>query len=297
MPSLRNRSKLRSVRPVRTSPTNPEATSALILCWTGTLCRSISLACLACSAAISATADVPDFNREVRPLLSDRCLACHGPDGTHREADLRLDDFSSMTADRDGYRVVVPGDPSSSELLDRITSKDEDLMMPPPHLGKPLSAKEIDILRRWIAGGAEVKKHWAYVPPISRPAPNVTGKAWPKNWIDTFVLARLEKEGLKPSPDADPITAIRRLHFDLTGLPPSPKTVALFAKNPSDSAWEKLVDQLLMTDAHAERMTVYWLDLVRFADTVGYHGDQDHNSSPYRDWVIDAFADLSLIHI
>ena len=236
-------------------------------------------------------ADVPDFNREVRPLLSDRCLACHGPDASHREAELRLDSYASMTSDRGDYQVVVPGKPETSELLKRITSSDEDVVMPPPGHGKSLTAVEIDVLRRWIAGGAEVKQHWAYVPLQNRPAPNVRQLSWPRNWIDAFILSRLESEQLQPSPDADPVTLIRRLHFDLTGLPPTPDAVTRFVRDPSDAAFQKLVDQLLASDAHAERMTAYWLDLVRYADTVGYHGDQDHNSSPYRDWVIDAFAD------
>lgn len=236
-------------------------------------------------------ADSPDFAKEVRPLLSDRCLACHGPDNKHREADLRLDEFSSMTRDRDGYAVVVPGHPEKSELIKRIMSGDPDLVMPPEHLGKKLTEQEKDVLRRWIASGAKVERHWAYVPPQSQPAPNVKDKGWPRNWIDLFILSRLEREGLQPSPDADNVTLVRRLYFDLTGLPPAPEDVNRFVGNPSDRAWEKLVDELLAGDEHAERMTAYWLDLVRFADTVGYHGDQDHNISPYRDWVIEAFAD------
>ena len=232
-----------------------------------------------------------DFHREVRPLLSDRCLSCHGPDATHREADLRLDEFESIVADRDGYAVVVPGKPEDSELIKRVTSTDEDQVMPPAHLGKPLSSEEVDILRRWIASGAEVETHWAYVPPKPLPAPNVKDIRWAENWIDAFILRRLESEGLAPSRDADPRTLIRRLYFDLTGLPPSPPVVAKFQSDPSDEAYERIVDELLSSDAYAERMAMYWLDLVRFADTVGYHGDQDHNITPYRDWVIDAFAD------
>ncbi|APZ94702.1 PSD1 and planctomycete cytochrome C domain-containing protein [Fuerstiella marisgermanici] len=235
-------------------------------------------------------AEPPDFNREVRPLLSDRCLACHGPDAAHREAELRLDDFKSMTADRGDYAVVVPGKPEASELLKRITSDDEDLVMPPKHLGKSLTEAEVDILHRWIASGAEINPHWAYVPPKNQPTPEVKTPEWPIHWVDNFVLARMETEGLQPSPGADPVTLMRRVHFDLTGLPPQPKVVAAFAQDPSDEAYEKVVDQLLASDAATERMAMYWLDLVRYADTVGYHGDQDHNISPYRDWVIDAFA-------
>ena len=235
-------------------------------------------------------AEPPDFYREVRPLLSNRCLACHGPDASHREADLRLDDFEGLTTDRGGYAVVVPDDPRKSELLKRVSSSDPDIVMPPPHVDQRLSAREIDILRRWIASGAEVKPHWAYVPPKSRPAPNVKNTQWSRNWIDFFILSRLEREGLTPSADADHVTLLRRLHFDLTGLPPTPSVVEKFTQSPSDKAYEQLIDNLLAGDAHAEHMAAYWLDLVRFADTVGYHGDQDHNISPYRDWVIDAYA-------
>ena len=234
---------------------------------------------------------VSDFNRDVRPLLSDRCISCHGPDEAHREADLRLDEADSATGDRDGYQVIKPGNATLSEMMNRITSDDPDVVMPPPHLGKPLNAKEIDILRRWIDAGAEFQPHWAYVKPKSHATPKVEQTAWPTNWIDNFILARLESEQLKPSPDADPATLIRRLYLDVTGLPPSVVETTAFTKNPTSKNYERIVDQLLATDAHAEQLATYWLDLVRFADTVGYHGDQDHNITPYRDWVIDAFAE------
>ncbi|MEQ9412081.1 MAG: PSD1 and planctomycete cytochrome C domain-containing protein [Fuerstiella sp.] len=268
-------------------PSFSAAKAAAGLSW---LRSSVVVLLLGCPALTAAAAEPPDFNRQVRPLLSDRCFACHGPDATHREADLRLDQFESYTADRDGYQVVVPGKPQKSELLNRITSSDPDLVMPPAHLGKALTAEETDILRRWIEAGAETQAHWAYVAPQNRPAPNVKQSSWPRNWIDAFILARLESEQLQPSADADPVVLVRRLYFDLTGLPPDPEVVDRFAAEPTDAAYEQLVNQLLSSDAHAERMAVYWLDLVRFADTVGYHGDQDHNISPYRDWVIDAFA-------
>lgn len=235
--------------------------------------------------------DSPDFQKVIRPLLSDRCLSCHGPDAHHREADLRLDDFESMTSDRGGYSVVVPGKPSAGELVNRITSDDPDLVMPPPHLGKALSSEEVQLLKQWIVDGAELQPHWAYVMPKEHPTPQVKAAHWPNGWIDEFILQRLEQEGLSPSPDADAVTLIRRLYLDLTGLPPTPEEVAQFLVLPSEAAYEQLVDRLLRSDAHAERLTIYWLDLVRYADTVGYHGDQDHNISPYRDWVIEAFAD------
>ena len=201
-------------------------------------------------------ADAPNFNRDVRPILSDRCFACHGPDAVHREADLRLDDFQSLTRDRDGYNVVTPKNPGASELISRITTDDPDLRMPPPELGKDLTDAEIEILRQWIAGGAEVRAHWAYVPPENRPAPTPKRIFWASNWIDQFVLSRLDRENLVPSADADAVTLLRRLYFDLTGLPPKPADVAQFAADPSEAKYKQIVDRLLESDAHAERLAV-----------------------------------------
>ncbi len=251
-----------------------------------------TVCCLAVSLlSVDAPADnQPDFNREVRPLLSDRCFSCHGPDEAERAAELRLDQMESLVAQRGGYQVVVPGQPDKSELLTRITTTDDDLRMPPSGHGKPLTEEEIDTLRRWIAGGAEMHDHWAFVPPRHHATQAVKDESWPLNWIDSFVLAGLEAQNLQPSVQADPVTLMRRLHFDLTGLPPDQTTVDRFVSEPTASVYEKLVDQLLAADAAAERLAMYWLDLVRYADTVGYHGDQDHPISPYRDWVIDAFA-------
>lgn len=222
-----------------------------------------------------------DFNRNVRPILSDKCVFCHGPDDKHREADLRLDQAPTAGA----KRVVVPGKPNDSELIRRITSTDPDEQMPPAKSGKTLSAVEVATLRRWIEQGANWQTHWAYVAPIKHEPPRVTDESWPVNWIDRFVLARLEREQLRPAPEADRITLLRRLSFDLRGLPPSLEEID------STPDYEKLVEDFLASDAFGERMTTWWLDLVRYADTVGYHGDQEHHISPYRDWVIDAFID------
>lgn len=238
----------------------------------------------------TAAKEAVDFNRDVRPLLSDRCFSCHGPDEEHREADLRLDRAEELLKDRDGSPAVVPGDADKSTLLQRILSDDPDLRMPPVDSGKSMKPAEIDILRRWITDGATITDHWAFVPPQRHPVPSVERDDWLANWIDAFILARLEAEGLTPSPSADAVTLMRRLHFDLTGLPPSPDTVAQFIIAPSENAYEEVVDRLLKSDSSAEQLAVYWLDLVRYADTVGYHGDQDQPISPYRDWVIDAFA-------
>ena len=230
-----------------------------------------------------------DFNREIRPILSDKCFACHGPDKKHRKGKLRLDLEESAKDPKKS--AVVPGQPKESELFYRITTDDEEELMPPADSGKSLTAKEKELLRRWIAEGAPWSEHWAYVPPQKHKLPTVKKTKWPTNWIDRFSLSHMEKSSQKPAPDADPVTLVRRLHFDLTGLPPEPGVVDAFEANPTLKAYEALVDRLLASKHYGERMALYWLDLVRFADTVGYHGDQDHSISPYRDWVIDAFND------
>ena len=238
-------------------------------------------------------ADQPavDFNRDIRPILSDNCYHCHGPDAAHREADLRLDVEEDALADLGGHYAVVPSAVDKSELVARIVSMDPDERMPPVDSGKKLSASQIDLLRRWIAEGAVWSKPWSYVPPRQLEIPTVKQADWPLNWIDRFVLARLETEGIAPAPEADSVTLIRRLSFDLIGLPPTPAEVGAFVEDRSADAYEQLVDRLLSSPHYGERMAIYWLDLVRYADTVGYHGDQDHNISPYRDYVINAFND------
>jgi hypothetical protein len=231
---------------------------------------------------LTSAADI-DFNRDVRPILSDKCYACHGPDAKHRKADLRLD----VEKDARDSGVIEAGKPDKSYLIERIVAEDEAERMPPKKSGKTLTAKEIDILKRWIAEGAKWADHWAYVPPKRWPVPKT--KHPTANWIDNFIRARLEREGLSPSPEADKRTLARRLYFDLTGLPPTPAAIEAFVNDKDPKAYEKLVDELLASEHYGERMAAYWLDLVRYADTVGYHGDQDHHASPYRDYVIDAF--------
>lgn len=242
-----------------------------------------------CCAAIHAYGSEINFNRDVRPILSDRCFQCHGPDEAARKADLRLDDETAIKADRDGGVIVKPGDPAGSELIRRITSSDESEVMPPHELNKPLTDKDKLTLRQWIAEGAAWSQHWAYEAPVKHETPGVTQTNWPRNWIDNFVLNRLEQERIAPAPDADRVTLLRRVCFDLTGLPPNEEMASAFLKDSSDNAWKTLVDRLLASPEYGERMAVYWLDLVRYADSVGYHGDQTHNISPYRDWVINAF--------
>ena len=232
-----------------------------------------------------------DFNRDVRPLLSDRCFACHGPDATHAKGDLRLDIDESAygKGTKSGKPAIVPGDAAASELVRRIFTSDEDDRMPPSDSHKKLDAKERAILKRWVAEGGKYDQPWAYVPPAIVAPPNLKRKDWPSNFIDPYILGRLEFEGLAPSKDADRATLIRRVTFDLTGLPPTPAQVDAFVNDKSPEAYEKVVDRLLASPHYAERMAAWWLDLVRFSDTVGYHGDQTHNVWPYRDYVINAF--------
>ncbi len=226
-----------------------------------------------------------DFNRHIRPILAENCFFCHGPDKAERQAGLRLDLWEKATATLEsGSRAIVPQEPQRSELLARVTSDDEFSVMPPPETGKKLSAEEIDLLRRWIKQGGEYADHWAYAP-LKRPAvPQVEDEQWPLNPIDRFVLAGLARQGLSPSPEADRMTLSRRLSFDLAGLPPEKVLSDL-----STTRYSQYVDELLQSPRYGERMAMYWLDLVRYADTVGYHGDQDHNISPYRDYVIKSF--------
>jgi hypothetical protein len=234
--------------------------------------------------------DSISFNRDIRPLLSDTCFFCHGPDAGHREADLRLD----VEQDAKEY-AIVPGD-LESELIARITSDDPDQLMPPPESEKHLTKEQIELLTRWVQQGAPYEAYWAYVRPHPRAIPAVESD-WPDSHIDNFILGALETQKIRPADDADRRMLIRRVSFDLTGLPPTPEEVDAFVNDPSPLAYRKLVDRLLASPAYGERMAAYWLDLVRFADTVGYHGDQDHNISPYRDYVIDALNDdLPLDH-
>ena len=239
-----------------------------------------------------------DFNRDIRPILSENCFFCHGPDKHTRKADLRLDTQEGQREVRDGQPVIAPSEAAKSELFRRITSPDADLRMPPAEARKTLKPNQIELIQRWIAEGAVWKQHWAYQPPKKAPTPEVRDAAWSDHAIDRFLLARLDQERLSPSPDADPRTLVRRLHLDLTGLPPTPAEVDAFADSAlrnrgthdsGSSALETLVDRLLASPHYGERMAMHWLDLVRYADTVGYHGDQEHAISPYRDWVIHAF--------
>ncbi len=235
------------------------------------------------------SADSPDFNREVLPLLATKCFTCHGPDAGHRKAGLRLDVEEAAKAKLDSDAVaIVPGDLEASELIARIISEDPDLVMPPPTAKEQLDAQQIETLKRWVAAGAKYEHYWAYRP-IQRDPSVEPDAAWGYNAIDHYILQRLKQEELKPSSEADRKTLIKRLSFDITGLPPTPAEVQAFVNDESPGAYEKLVDRLLDSEHYGEQMAVYWLDLVRYADSVGYHGDQPISVSPFRDYVINAF--------
>ncbi len=241
------------------------------------------------SAAGYVPAAGPDFTRDVRPILSEHCFKCHGPDDAARQANLRLDiRQSAMARSESGNVPIVPGKPNSSEVVRRIFSKDADALMPPPAANKPLTEAKKRILRDWIASGAEYKTHWAFLPPREAPVPSVRRTDWPRNPIDRFVLARLESAGMAPSPEADKYALVRRVYLDLIGLPPTPAQADAFAQDPSPDAYDRLVDRLLASPHYGERWARRWLDLARYADTNGYEKDRPRSIWPYRDWVIGA---------
>ena len=233
-----------------------------------------------------------DFNFHIKPLLSDRCFACHGPDHKARKAGLRLDHKESAFRPIDSLKqtyALYPGNLEKSELFRRISSKQPDFMMPPPESNLHLSGYEIELVKRWIEQGAEWKPHWAFIMPQRGKLPRVVKTDWPKNPIDYFVLTRLEAHNKNPAPQASKEKLIRRLFFDLTGLPPSPAEIDAFLLDQSKGAYEKLVNQLLNSRAYGERMATEWMDLARYAETNGYHHDFERNMWPWRDWVIEAF--------
>ncbi|MCC6491550.1 MAG: PSD1 domain-containing protein [Pirellulales bacterium] len=249
------------------------------------------LALLAMAAQPAAAGEV-DFNRDVRPILAENCFACHGPDPAHREADLRLDAFAAASDDVLGAEsVVTPGDPAGSALIERITSDDPDLRMPPTDSGKELTRDQIELLRRWIAEGARYEQHWAFVAPQRPDVPPVSDSPWVQNPIDAFILARLEHEGLRPSVAADRNTLLRRLSLDLTGLPPTLAELAAYeraaAADPA-AAYAAQVERLLAAPAFGERWARLWLDAARYADSDGFEKDKPRFVWMYRDWVIAA---------
>lgn len=227
-----------------------------------------------------------DFNREIRPILSDNCFACHGPDEKQRMARLRLDTKEGAFS-KPG--VIIPGDAAGSRLIKRISSGNPATVMPPPDSGHQLTAQQISLIRRWVAEGAPWTEHWAYSAPRRVAPPAVSNPVWIRNPIDNFILARLDKEALKPAPAADKTTLLRRVTLDLTGLPPTPAEADAFLADKSPDAYEKVVDRLLASSRYGERMAMQWLDLARYADTHGYHIDSHRDMWPWRDWLIRSF--------
>jgi hypothetical protein len=258
------------------------------------LCRVIPLKrnlnlLIFCLVQAFAWAAPVNFDREVRPILSDACYHCHGPDEKARKAKLRLDTKEGAFRVQDGKAVILPGKSSESELFKRITSADPDEKMPPPDSNRKVTPEQIEKLKRWIDEGAKWETHWAFVAPKKNPLPKVQKVEWPRNGIDYFVLSRLEQESLQPAAEARKETLLRRVSLDLTGLPPTQKEVDDFLNDKSTDAYERAVDRLLASDRYGERMATDWLDVARYADTHGYQADRYRPMWPYRDWVIKAF--------
>jgi len=221
--------------------------------------------------AATITAAPISFNRDIRPILSNNCYQCHGPDSAARKAKLRLDREADSRAElKGGARAIVPGEITESELIYRITTDDADEKMPPADSHRHLTPKQIELLKQWVKEGGKYEGHWAFIPPTAAPFPKVKLKTWPRNGIDHFILARFEAEGLNPSSEADKATLLRRVSFDLTGLPPTLTELDTFLANKSPKAFEKVVDRLLASPRYGEHMARYWLDAARYADTNGY---------------------------
>lgn len=248
----------------------------------------LPLLLLAASTVAGRAADTPDFIREVRPILAAHCFNCHGFDAGARKAGLRLDErAAALRPAKSGASAIVPGHPEASELLLRVTDSADP--MPPAETGKRLTTGEVDILRRWIAAGAEYRPHWAFTAPARPAEPAVRDVRWVRQPIDRFTLARMEREGLQPSPEADSARLLRRVSLDLTGLPPRPEDLRAFLADAAPGAYERAVDRLLASPAYGERMAVDWLDAARYADSNGYFRDNTRQIWPWRDWVIRAF--------
>ena len=236
--------------------------------------------------SVALGADI-DFNRDVRPILSENCFHCHGPDASQRKGDLRLDTPQGIVADLGGHTAVVPGTAVKSELFVRILHHDPEELMPPPKSKRVLKPQEIEILKQWINQGAPWAKHWAFIPPVKSALPKgIARETKSDHPIDQFIVTRLKAEGLKMSPEADKRTLIRRLTLDLTGMPPTPSEVSAFLADKSAKAYDKVVIRLLDSKRYGERMAWEWLDASRYADTSGYQGDPERTMWPWRDWVI-----------
>ena len=252
---------------------------------------ALGLALLFARADAAPATGKVDFNRDIRPIMSDTCFHCHGNDEQSRKGKLRLDSRAeALKAGKSGEVAVVPGKPDQSEIIKRIFAKDEDDLMPPKSAHKDLTPQQKELFRRWVAEGAEYQGHWAFSAPKRPTVPKAqSSKLKVQNPIDNFILARLAQEKLPPSPEADRVTLIRRLSFDLTGIPPAPAEVDAFLADKSPKAYESLVDRLLASPRYGERMAMSWLDYARYADSHGFQTDSSRSMWPWRDWVIAAF--------
>ena len=289
---------------VATHPSPPDFSTRRTMNFLSHAVRPIFLASLVTFVAPYAAGEEPiRFNRDIRPILSDNCFYCHGPDKNKREAELRLDSHEGLHGTGGEPGALIPGKPDDSPMLHRILSTDPDEQMPPPETGKSLTPEQVALIRRWIAEGADFQGHWAFLPrdlSVTDPAESTGPSDAERNEqqaidrqmtarIDALVAKGLQSQKLSPAPEADRVTLLRRLHFDLTGLPPSEAEVEAFVNDTSPDAYASLVDRLLASPHYGERMAMWWLDLVRYADTVGYHGDQEMSVSPFRDYVIASF--------
>mgnify|MGYP002377536670 FL=1 len=240
-----------------------------------------------------AGAETVSYNFQVRPILSDKCYACHGPDANKREAGLRLDieeEAYKALKDNPKAHAIVPGKPGLSELYIRVSTTDTSIMMPPASSNLPtLTGEEVIIIKKWIEEGAKYEPHWAFVTPQKSPLPGIKDKTWPKNEIDHFVLSKMEEHGLTPNEEADKERLLRRIALDITGLPPTPGMIDSFVKSTDPNAYEKMIDALLQQPSYGERMAIPWLDAARYADSHGYQDDNYRSQWPWRDWVIHAF--------
>jgi hypothetical protein len=257
------------------------------------LATAVAVGLIAPALATEPVTAKVDFNRDIRTILSNQCAKCHGPDAKERKGGtdgLRLDVRDDAVADLGGYAAIVPGHPEKSELIKRILSTDDDERMPPKESGKKLTPREIDLLKRWIEQGAEYAQHWSYVKPVRPPLPTVKNGNWPRNEIDYFILQRLEREGLSPSPEMDRHALLRRAALDLTGLPPTAEDIQIFVSPSNDAEWEKsysaYIDKLLDSPRYGEHWAHAWLDLARYADSAGYADDPARTIWPFRDYVI-----------
>ena len=252
-------------------------------------------ACNNQEGSLLVSTEMPDsvsYNFDIRPILSDKCLTCHGPDANKRKAGLRLDQAESAyhaLKENPTAHALVPGKPNSSEVFLRINSKDTAMVMPPPESNLKLTQHEVDLIEKWIRQGAKYEKHWSFVAPKKVPLPKVEMTNWPRNEIDYFILAKQEQKGLQPNEEADKERLLKRLSIDLTGLPPSLSMMNAFLEDKSPAAYEKVVDQLMQKPSYGEKMSLLWLDLARYADSHGYQDDGYRTQWPWRDWVIHAF--------